>query len=255
MPVARLLFLVLAVMMAGASRPAAETPSAPSVSVSATDPGLTARLGVYDPFYVRLAYRSMRPLILRAEGLVGGKPLPGMTNGQHPVPAGSGETMAWIAYPAGTAIDGIRIHILDDRSRPIGFFDTSARLQWDAGPRRERGQRADWAMRMSDSEQRSWSEAAAASSMGEDWLGLGFMAGVPLYFVLQVWLPVAWRGRWRIAALLPLLALAPATVFSLFALTQGSNLWPITVVLLAPLGLIYLLLLCGVRAVAKRGFA
>jgi hypothetical protein len=86
----------------------------------------------------------------------------------------------------------------------------------------------------------------------EDWLGLIVIAGVPLYFVLQSWLAYSWVGRWRIASLMPLIAIGPAIAFSLFALSHGSNLWPLTVIFLAPLGLIYLLIVCAIRAVAHR---
>jgi hypothetical protein len=33
---------------------------------------------------------------------------------------------------------------------------------------------------------------------------------------------------------------------------HGSNLWPLTVIFLAPLGVIYLLTVCVVRAIANR---
>jgi hypothetical protein len=85
-----------------------------------------------------------------------------------------------------------------------------------------------------------------------DWLGLIVMAGVPSYFILQCWLPYSWAGRWRLASLVPLIATGPAVLFSLFALSQGSNLWPLTVIFLAPPGLIYLLIVCAARAIADR---
>ena len=242
--------LVVALAALGPAPLAAD--GVPSISITATDPGLNHRLGANEPFFVRLAYRTDRPVILRVEGMVAGKPLPGMTDGIHRVGPGAGETMAWIAYSAGTAIDGIRTNILDERSRPISALDTPAQLRWDAGPARTRAQRADWANRMNDAEQRPRPETGV-SSAAQEWLGLGIMAGVPLYFVLQAWLVVVWSGRWRVAALAPMIALAPATAFSLYALSRGSNLWPLTVILLAPPGLIYLLILCGIRSVAYRG--
>jgi hypothetical protein len=88
--------------------------------------------------------------------------------------------------------------------------------------------------------------------MTEDWLGLIIMGGVPLYFVLQAWLAASWSGRWRIASLVPLLVIGPAVAFSLLALSHGSNLWPLTVIFLAPLGVMYLLTVCVVRAIANR---
>src|SRR5215469_10792920 len=67
---------------------------------------------------------------------------------------------------------------------------------------------------------------------GDDWSGIGFLIGgavmlsVPGYFVLQAWAAFAWTGGWRKAALVPLIAMVPAMMFSLYALSDGSNLWP-----------------------------
>jgi hypothetical protein len=83
------------------------------------------------------------------------------------------------------------------------------------------------------------------------WIGAAAMLSVPGYFVLQACLAVSWSGRWRKAALAPLIAIVPALVFSMFALSRGSNLWPITVVLLAPLGFIYLVIVWASRAIAE----
>jgi hypothetical protein len=78
-----------------------------------------------------------------------------------------------------------------------------------------------------------------------------FSLGVPLYLVLQVWLPLRWAGGWRIAALAPLVAIAPAVAWSLLALAHGSNLWPLTVILLAPVAFAYLVILCAARALGR----
>lgn len=92
---------------------------------------------------------------------------------------------------------------------------------------------------------------ADPSSTIELWLGAAILAAVPIYFLLQAWLAYAWAGRWRIAALAPLIAIAPAVAWSLHALSDGSNLWPITVILLAPFCLVYLLILCAVRGITR----
>ena len=83
------------------------------------------------------------------------------------------------------------------------------------------------------------------------WIGELVMLCVPGYFVLQVWLAHAWRGGWRTAALVPLIFMAPAVLFSLFALSKGSNLWPITVVLLSPLAFTYLAIVWVSRTIAE----
>lgn len=71
-------------------------------------------------------------------------------------------------------------------------------------------------------------------------LGLVVMAGVPAYFVVQPAAIWRWPGGWRLAALAPLLLTAPALCFSLLALYQGSNLWPLALIFAAALGTVYL---------------
>jgi hypothetical protein len=88
-----------------------------------------------------------------------------------------------------------------------------------------------------------------------DGIGLVVMMSVPLYFILQVWFAYTWVGGWRIASLVPLVAIGPAVAFSAFALAHGSNLWPLTVILLAPLCLVYLLIVCAIRALRNRASA
>ena len=66
---------------------------------------------------------------------------------------------------------------------------------------------------------------------------------VPAYFLLQPWAAVRLRGGWRIASLAPLLIAIPTALWSLYALSRDSNLWPITFILFAPFGTIYLLML------------
>jgi len=85
------------------------------------------------------------------------------------------------------------------------------------------------------------------------WLGQLVMLSVPGYFILQAWSARSWSGRWRMAALVPLAGMLPAVLFSVLALAQGSNLWPLAVIYLAPLGLAYLLVVWALRAVAARG--
>jgi hypothetical protein len=62
------------------------------------------------------------------------------------------------------------------------------------------------------------------------WLGGAIMLFLPGYSILQAWFGYAWAGRWRSAALVPLIALVPALIYSLVALSRGSNLWPLVVI-------------------------
>jgi hypothetical protein len=99
---------------------------------------------------------------------------------------------------------------------------------------------------------------SSGQAAGDDDGGIGLFLGgavmltVPTYFVLQAWAAFAWTGGWRKAALVPLIAIVPAMLWSLHALSHGSNLWPITVILLAPFGFVYLAILCVLRAALRR---
>lgn len=83
-------------------------------------------------------------------------------------------------------------------------------------------------------------------------LGEAIIALTPLHLVLQIWLVSAWRGRWRWAALLPLLGFVPALVVAFIGLARDSNLWPITVIFFAPLGCAYLLVVAVLRTLLTR---
>ena len=83
-------------------------------------------------------------------------------------------------------------------------------------------------------------------------LGFVFMAGVPGYFVLQPWALMKFSGGWWRAAWVPLLGAVPTIVWSLYALSQDSNLWPLTFIFFAPVGFIYLAILALIRRASLR---
>jgi hypothetical protein len=84
------------------------------------------------------------------------------------------------------------------------------------------------------------------------WTGQLIMACVPVYFVLQIWFGCAWSGRWRIAALAPLIVFVPVVVYTLLGALHGSNLWPLLLIFVSPVGVAYLLLACAARAIVNR---
>jgi hypothetical protein len=71
-------------------------------------------------------------------------------------------------------------------------------------------------------------------------LGFLLMLLVPAYFVLQPWALFKLRGKWRIAAALPLLFAIPAAIYCAYALAQDYNLWPLVFIFFAPIGSLYL---------------
>jgi hypothetical protein len=62
----------------------------------------------------------------------------------------------------------------------------------------------------------------------------------PAYVALQVLLLRRLSGGWRRAAMVPLVWMVPAGCYTLFALLAGSNLWPLVLIFLSPLALLFL---------------
>jgi len=82
--------------------------------------------------------------------------------------------------------------------------------------------------------------------MGNVIIGIGVWSAIA-YLPLQLYAGLKWRGAWRIAALVPLLLMVPVFVFTAVAFFQESNLWPIVLIFLAPLGTVYLVILFIIR--------
>jgi len=82
-----------------------------------------------------------------------------------------------------------------------------------------------------------------------DWLigELVALAG-PAYFFLQILMAMRYRGRWRLAALAPLLIMVPLAVHAAFAYAAGAPGWPLLLVLAAPVGFAWLLLVGIVKS-------
>jgi len=90
-----------------------------------------------------------------------------------------------------------------------------------------------------------------------DWLigELLILAG-PVYFFLQLLRSVRYRGRWLVLSLVPLLLMMPLGVHAGMAFAAEIDLWPMLLILAAPLASIYLLGLAVVKAsIAERTVA
>lgn len=72
---------------------------------------------------------------------------------------------------------------------------------------------------------------------------VGILGGIFVYPVLQVIAIRSMRGRWRYLALVPFLPMAYVIPVTIVAFVQQSNLWPILLIFMAPIALIYLLVL------------
>jgi hypothetical protein len=84
-----------------------------------------------------------------------------------------------------------------------------------------------------------------------EWLIVELVAlSGPAYFFLQILMAVRYRGRWRIAALAPLLVMVPLAVHAGLAYAEGVPGWPSLLVVVAPLAFAYLVLVGVAKASA-----
>jgi hypothetical protein len=243
---------VLLLMLVAALAPTDARAEAPQLRVVASDPGLSRELGRDTALYLRLAYQSETPLRVQVKGFAGGEEVrDGVRWNPSPAyPAGEGEALAWISYAEPVRLDELRIEISDADWRPLDVVPVPAKLSWTT-KRGPEPRRAAWVGPMNAAQQQVVT-ASASADPGAAWgigIGLVLMLGVPGYFVLQVVLARRWSGGWRIAALVPLLVMAPAALHAAIALAAGSNLWPIVIIFAAPPALAYLLTVFVARTV------
>jgi len=247
-------FALVLLLGAAAAMPAA----AQSARVQATDPPDGSVLNVGEALYVRLEYSGDQPLRFRVRGYRHGlEALEGSrSNPAPPYPAGQSEALAWIEYTRPVALDELRIEVYDDRWTLLDQAVLPFDIEWQAGARAAPRTLRPWVMPMSDAQQQMTSAAlASAHQDGDDgfWMLLIMFAGwsIPGYFILQVVLYRRWRDGWRRAALVPLIGTLPITAYTLFALFQGSILWPLLMLFTLPFAFLYLLAL----VLAKRFLA
>jgi hypothetical protein len=72
------------------------------------------------------------------------------------------------------------------------------------------------------------------------------------YLLLQPFLAFRFSSGWRIAALVPLIAIVPVIIHAGYGIATASNLWPVFLIISTPLAFLYLLILAGVHRYATR---
>ncbi len=239
----RLMVLAVLPLMAIATGDAA---TQVRLDIDRSDPNLTSMLATNRPLYIAVRYRSDVPIRLRAEPYYrNAKVEEGlMSNPTVLHPPGSGTGLVWVSFWSNARIDRLDIVAYDDEWNPVGARSFEASLKWSEDIL-GRPATPSWVTRLRAYEvelaarhvpERSgglWDQVASA-------LTLFAFAALPLYLVLQ---PLAFSrlaGNWRKAALVPLLLTGPAAAYAAFGLAAGSNLWPIVLILVAPLAVVYL---------------
>ena len=227
----------------------------PSVRVVATDPPERAELPIGVPLSVHIAYVSSEPVRFRVVGLLGGTPpTAGPRSNPAPLyPPGSGEAIAWIEHTAPALIDEIRVEVSDRNWKLLASHTQPLEIEWHGGGRAPAP--AAWVGPLNEEQQELTRAALVAAHQGGDgWMALLVAAAwsIPAYFVLQALLWWRWRGGWRRLALVPLWGTVPITAYTVIALLQGSNLWPLVMLFTLPWAFLYLLVLVTLKRVRGR---
>ena len=82
---------------------------------------------------------------------------------------------------------------------------------------------------------------------------VGFWGGVLAYPILQFIAVKRMRGGWRVLAYLPLILMAFVFLITIVGFYQQSNLWPLILILVSPLVLVYLIILLVSHSFVVRG--
>ncbi len=223
------------------------------VQVMETDPASPATLKNGESFYLRIQYETDRAIRIRGEAYFAGQKITDMTGGSPRYQPGTGEAMFWFAWRQPAQVDRIVILAQDDSGRQV-FAETKipVQLTWsrelDTAPRA----RAEWVqrMRVEDARRVQAELEEYRNRPGRAWetlLGMAIVWCVPAYFVAQILTLVRWRERWRFAAGLPLIVLAPVLLYTVYAYLQGSNIFPLVLIFTSPVLLMYLGVLWAIR--------
>lgn len=220
-----------------------------------SDPGFASSLARGEGLFVRLTYRSNRPVRFRMQGYARGTEVKdgAMYNGAPPYPAGEGEALVWLAYRQPIHIDEIRVTALDVGWEPLTSSSVAVDLAWS--PAAGHRERAAWTARLSNEQQAAMrQQIEQRDSSGGALLFFLLVGGVLGYFVLQP-LTVLWLdGRWRLAAAAPLIATVPLMLHAAYAFAAGANLWPLLLIFCLPVATLYLVGLAGIHSIAvERG--
>lgn len=81
---------------------------------------------------------------------------------------------------------------------------------------------------------------------------VGFWGGVLVYPILQFVVIKRTSGGWRVLAYLPLILMVIVFITTCVGFYQQSNLWPLLLILVSPLVLVYLVILLVVQSVILR---
>jgi hypothetical protein len=248
--------LLLIAFLAGLVFPGAAMAASLTVAQSSAENG--AVLPRWGTVYLDMAYSADQPVRVQAQGFNGDASPKGQAmNASVEYPAGDGHALAWISFSEPVEIDRIRITLYDTHFKPLETIDEPFQARWSAEPAATTAPPPGWVVSLRRQEDRIAAEYTAAHPSEPSLLGgLLFILmhlSVPAYFVAQAYCAFRYSGGWRVAALAPLIVMAPVLAFTIFAGAAGSNLWPLYLLFAAPFGTLYFVGLFAARRTLVAG--
>ncbi len=221
-----------------------------TVEVLERHPAADEVLGVGQPLYLRLVYRSDVPLRfqLRSTGDAG---LSALMNPAPLYPAGTGEALVWLAHRKPVYLDSATLLLFDENWQELQTIEVPLRARW--GIDGTSGAEPGWVTQLRQEQQEQVRVAASVRDSGGDWLVTLMALSLPGYLILQVMVWRRWRGTWRRAGLLPIWVAVPLLAYTVALLIAGSNLWPVILLLIMPILFLYLVGLSIARGLTGGG--
>lgn len=221
--------------------------------VTRMSPSRDFTLPRYSTLYIEVSYHSALPVRFQARAFAQGQSVDAgqAMNPSIVHPAGDGSALVWVSFREPASIDQVRVTAYDEQWHPLATLPITQSIRWLPQSAKHRQQRPDWVQALVDADEQIDREYRQAHPPAPDPVG-DFLAtlvfvSVPGYLLLQGASLLTQHGRWRLASLVPLLIMVPAAVYAIFALSAGSNLWPLVFIFASPIGFLYLVGLFFVR--------
>jgi hypothetical protein len=222
-----------------------------SVQIIETDPGTSATLGRTQPFSLRIGYKSSEPVVFSARPFFNGRAVPAMNGGEPHRGPGQGEVLMWFAYYEAQQIDAVTVTAVTASGKVLAETSLPVALSWTGQPEAWPAPAA-WVQQLRAENERE-AKASNQAVMNSplmlimDVVAMVAMWTVPGYFILQGWLLWSLSGGWRTAAAAPLLPMGAVLVYTIYAFLDGSNIFPIVLIFIAPIAFVYLTIIAALR--------
>lgn len=238
---------VLASVFAFTTSAWAQTPSV--VTAVAVSPEPADRLAGGQNLSVRVAYESDQPLRFKAEGYNQGRKHPSLATNPSPVyPAGKGEAIVWVFAQPGARLDELRVSVSDAAWQQLTQISVPVQAAWRAGV--PSAPEAAWVRELNEAARKIPRPAPPPESFIDKVWSTLLIILVPVAFLSVLGYPLLqlftlWklRGPARLLSALPLSFMLPVYGFCLYALSQGSNLWPLYAIFASPVAFIVTLVI------------